>query len=43
MNFELVRDWNAGSADQRQPNTMLSILAASPAYKRVLIGEFYKQ
>ena len=42
--FELVRSKEIGATpDERWPNTILGTLEASPAQKRVLIGEFVSQ
>ncbi len=44
--FELVRDWATHATlttAERQANTILGVLEASPAKKRVLIGEFLSQ
>jgi phosphatidylserine/phosphatidylglycerophosphate/cardiolipin synthase-like enzyme len=41
--FELVRSPIGTSSDDRWKNTILGTLEASPAYKRVLVGEFFGQ
>jgi phosphatidylserine/phosphatidylglycerophosphate/cardiolipin synthase-like enzyme len=42
---ELTRDLDQPyqTADERKPNTMMAVLEKTPAYKRVLVGDFVSQ